>query len=66
MDQFSTAKLSREATDERKAGEIREANQEPARTKRFQLIKLEERIAPSTGNKTSIANCSFIYCPSPA
>jgi hypothetical protein len=45
MEKSSTAQPSREAKDERKADKPREASR-----RRFRIVKLEERIAPSSGS----------------
>jgi hypothetical protein len=44
MEQSSTAKQSREAQDEQKVDQPREAGR-----RRFRIVKLEERIAPTIG-----------------
>ena len=53
MDKSSTAKQSLEAQDERQADQPREAGR-----RRFRIVKLEERIAPSNGSSNPCTICS--------
>jgi hypothetical protein len=53
MEKSSTAKQSREAKDERKADQPREANR-----RRFRIVKLEERIAPLMSPSSNPCTCT--------
>ena len=53
MEQSSTMQQSREAKDRRQDDQRREAHR-----RRFRIVKLEERIAPSNGSSNPCTICS--------